>query len=858
MLAQPITTDVLMEKYAKNSEKTADDIFKRVAMGVAKAEPNKHSERWVKNDLGVFVQKTIHDQDYWSEIFYQNMKRGAVGAGRIMSAAGTDVDATLVNCFTQPVGDSITGFDSEGHIGIYDALTESAETLRRGGGVGYDFSYIRPKNAKVGKVGAMASGPCSYMNIFNSSCETIESAGQRRGAQMGSLRINHPDIEEFIQAKRTPGRWNNFNVSVFVNDEFMIAKNNYQDIELVHKAEPSNLLIEAGAYKRADGLWVYKTVNANVLWNLIMKSNYDFAEPGILFADNINRDNNLNYCEYIRTTNPCGEQPLPDYGCCDLGPIILPKFVGNPFTDKCVFFIEDFKDAVRTHVRFLDNVLDVTLWPLEKQREESSGKRRIGLGFTGLANMLSMMGHAYNSKEGLAFAEFIVKTMRDTAYEASIELAKERGAFPLFDAKKYLKEGSFASRLPKKIKADIRKYGIRNSHLLSVAPVGTVSLAFADNASNGIEPPFSLTYTRKKRLGDGTTQEYPVVDHSLRVYLNTLAEGYRDNVLNAVINHQDTFLFGDKEYKLSSILPKSIVTAMELTPTEHLAMMQAVQPYIDSSISKTVNIPEDYSFDDFKTVYDQAWVGKLKGVATYRPNSILGSVLSIDKPKEAPKVITEERRSSNTDIDPTAILIPKRPLGKLQSITDKIQYYGDNGDYTFYVAVSFMKVNGVRGGKEITMNRPIEIFISVSPSSVPLEWVTVYSRTMSLIARTNLALFVKALQDNRSISAGKYIRYDWHTKEDGTKVPRHHGSDVAVISYAIQQILVEQGILDNNGNIVLSESVDEKTSPKVLVVTKPEVKHLPGKICAECGAAAVIKVDGCDKCMVCGILGSCG
>lgn len=285
MLPQQITTDVLIEKYAKGKEQTADEIFKRVAKGIASVENEEVRE-------------------YWETKFYENMKRGAIGAGRIMSAAGTNVDATLVNCFTQLVGDSITGPDKDGHIGIYDAVTESAETMRRGGGVGYDFSYIRPKNAKVGKVGAMSSGPCSYMNIFNSSCETIESAGSRRGAQMGSLRIDHPDIEEFIKAKRTPGRWNNFNVSVFVNDKFMNAKNNNKDIDLVHKAEPSAQLLESGAFKRDDGLWVYKTVKAKDLWDLIMKSNYDFAEPGILFESNINNDNNLNYCEYIRTTNP--------------------------------------------------------------------------------------------------------------------------------------------------------------------------------------------------------------------------------------------------------------------------------------------------------------------------------------------------------------------------------------------------------------------------------------------------------------------------------------------------------------------------------------------------------------------------
>lgn len=303
MSVQQITTDVLLEKYAKDQETTEDEIFKRVAKGISLNEADKYVERTFELD-GVILTKSVYERDYWEKVFYDNMKQGAVGAGRIMSAAGTNVDATLVNCFTQVVGDSITTLDDNGNIGIYTALSESAETLRRGGGVGYDFSYIRPKGAKVGKVGALSSGPCSYMNIFNSSCETIESAGQRRGAQLAALSITHPDIEEFITAKRTPGRWNNFNVSVFVTDEFMRMKESNNNIELVHKAEPGKLLIDQGAYKKEDGLWVYKVVKANYLWDLIMKSTYDFAEPGILFGDTINNDNNLRYCEQIRTTNP--------------------------------------------------------------------------------------------------------------------------------------------------------------------------------------------------------------------------------------------------------------------------------------------------------------------------------------------------------------------------------------------------------------------------------------------------------------------------------------------------------------------------------------------------------------------------
>lgn len=283
MQSQSITTDVLLEKYAKNGEMSADDIYKRVSKGIASVEANP---------------------DFWEKEFYQNMHAGAIGAGRIMSAAGTNVDATLMNCFVQPVGDCIQGNDAEGFPGIYEALRESAETMRRGGGVGYNFSKIRPKNAVVGKVGALASGPCSYMDIFDASCKTIESAGSRRGAQMGVLNIDHPDVEQFITAKRTEGRWNNFNVSVFVTDAFMAAKENNESIELIHKAAPSEKLIAEGAYQREDGVWVYKKVNANDLWNKIMKSNYDFAEPGILFRDNMNSDNNLRYCEILEATNP--------------------------------------------------------------------------------------------------------------------------------------------------------------------------------------------------------------------------------------------------------------------------------------------------------------------------------------------------------------------------------------------------------------------------------------------------------------------------------------------------------------------------------------------------------------------------
>ena len=347
---QPISLDVLSEKYLKPGETTADELYQRVARALASVE---------KPEL----------RAKYEALFLANLKAGAIGAGRIMSAAGTDIQATLINCFVQPVGDCIQGVDDEGFPGIYEALREAAETMRRGGGVGYDFSRIRPKGAQVKATASMASGPCSYMNVFDQSCSTVESAGARRGAQMGVLRIDHPDVHEFITAKRTPGRWNNFNVSVGVSDAFIQAVQNNAPWELVHKARPGAALLAQGAHQRADGLWVYATVQARELWDTIMKSAYDFAEPGILFLGRINEDNNLHYCEDIAATNPCGEQPLPSYGCCDLGPIILTRFVRHPFGfgGVAAFDFDAFTQAVALQVRALDNVLDVTYWPLDRK-----------------------------------------------------------------------------------------------------------------------------------------------------------------------------------------------------------------------------------------------------------------------------------------------------------------------------------------------------------------------------------------------------------------------------------------------------------------------------------------------------------
>src|SRR5471032_2833591 len=500
-------------------------------------------------------------------------------AGRILAGAGTDRAVTLFNCF-------VMGTIEDSMDGIFSALRVAALTLQQGGGIGYDFSSLRPKGAPVAGVGADASGPVSFMDVWDAMCRTIMSAGSRRGAMMATLAVDHPDIEDFITAKRTPGRLSNFNLSVLVSDAFMAAVKTDADWAL------------------SFGGKILRTVEAKTLWDTIMRSTYEYAEPGVIFIDRINSQNNLGYCETIAATNPCGEQPLPPYGACLLGSINLAKLVNHPFEDDAALDMAEMERLVGSAVRMMDNAITVSRFPLDAQAQEARAKRRIGLGVTGLADALILCKTRYGSPQSLELIRTWLAAVSHAAYRASVELAREKGPFPLYDMNPFLARPHIQA-LPPDIYNGIAAHGIRNALLTSIAPTGTISL-FADNVSSGIEPVFAFTYKRKILQPDGSRREELVSDYAVRAFHAKFGE--------------------------SAALPDYFVNAQTLAPADHLAVQAAAQPFIDSAISKTINVPASISFEDFAHVYLEAYDSGCKGCTTYRPNDVTGSVLSVEEP----------------------------------------------------------------------------------------------------------------------------------------------------------------------------------------------------------------------------------
>ena len=781
------------------------------------------------------------DPAHWEDVFYAALEDFRyLPAGRITAGAGTARSVTLFNCF-------VMGTIPDSMGGIFEMLKEAALTMQQGGGIGYDFSTIRPKGADVKGVAADASGPLSFMDVWDAMCRTIMSAGSRRGAMMATMRCDHPDIEDFISAKSDPARLRNFNVSVLVTDAFM---------EAVKAGKSWDLIF--------DGK-IYHTVEARDLWNRIMRATYDFAEPGVIFIDRINAMNNLAYCETISATNPCGEQPLPPYGACLLGSINLARLVSDPFEDGADIDTAELERLVATAVRMMDNVVDASRFPLPQQAEEAKNKRRIGLGVTGLADALLMMGQRYGSEAAADQAERWLKRIARAAYLASVELAKEKGAFPLFDAEKYLASGNMMA-MDEDVREAVRAHGIRNALVTSIAPTGTISL-YAGNVSSGIEPVFAYAYTRKVLQKDGTRTEEEVVDYAVQMYRAVHGE--------------------------EAELPDYFVNAQTLAPLEHVRMQAAAQKWVDSSISKTINCPEDISFEDFKEVYMAAYETGCKGCTTYRPNDVTGSVLSVSEEKKAEKFIgfgealkwrmeatgkkitevvsesgvsrdvinkllSREGSSTNAenaiaiarafglDVDgfmsraaPPEVVAnsdaePQTPHGDviymsepfdrpehLEGNTYKLKW--PDSEHAIYLTINDIIVGGRR--------RPFEVFIN-SKNMEHFAWTVALTRMISAVFRRggDVSFVVEELKAVFDPRGGAWVQ--------GKYIP----SILAAIGGVIERHMIAIGFLEGEGKGLKSDP-----TAKVVGLDAPR-----GKACPSCGQFTMMMVEGCMTCASCG------
>jgi ribonucleoside-diphosphate reductase alpha chain len=746
-------------------DKTIEDTWRRVATSLAAIE---------------------RDPAHWAERFYAAIDDFKfLPAGRVIAGAGSARDVTLFNCF-------VMGAIPDDMGGIFAHLREAALTMQQGGGIGYDFSTLRPRGAYVKGVGADASGPLSFMDVWDAMCRTIMSAGYRRGAMMATLRCDHPDIEAFVEAKSEPGRLRMFNLSVLVTDAFMQAVEENASWELTFNGS------------------VHHSLPARDLWDKIMRATYAYAEPGVIFIDRINRRNPLYYCEEIRATNPCGEQPLPPYGACLLGSLNLARFVEEPFTPQARLDTARLAAIIPDAVRMMDNIVDLSRFPLEAQQQEAVQKRRIGLGITGLADALVMCGLRYGSREAVTATEAWMALIEREAYLASTALAAEKGPFPLFDRDKYL-AGETIAALDDDVRAAIAKHGIRNALLTSVAPTGTISL-FADNVSSGIEPVFSYRYTRSVLMPDGTRREEEVSDYAYRLFRRLKGE--------------------------TAPLPDYFVDAQSLAPEDHLVMQAAVQRHIDSSISKTINLPADIPFDDFKDIYVRAYAMGCKGCTTYRPNEVTGSVL--EAMPETPAARPQQAELPLPAPAPTAkpadvyeaggVVYMSQPLSRPEALpgqTYKINW--PESEHAMYITINDVVQDGRR--------RPFEIFIN-SKNMEHYAWTVALTRMISAVFRRggDVSFVVEEMKAVFDPRGGAWM--------EGRYVP----SLLAAIGDVIERHMVEIGFLPSR------ERNQAARMAQVVNLSPPSPSRLPGprlRQCPKCGEAALIRSENCDQCTSC-------
>ena len=737
-------------------DRTIEDTWRRVATALAAPE---------------------REPAVWAERFYEALSDFKfLPAGRVVAGAGSGRNVTLFNCF-------VMGTIADDMGSIFGHLREAALTMQQGGGIGYDFSTLRPKGAPVKGVGADASGPLSFMDVWDAMCRTIMSAGYRRGAMMATMRCDHPDIEAFIEAKRAPGRLRMFNLSVLATDAFMQA---------VKEDAPWDLTF-GGTH--------FKTLQARELWDKIMRATYAYAEPGVIFIDRINRLNNLYYAETISATNPCGEQPLPPYGACLLGSINLAALVKEPFSDNAQLDMDELNRLVPLAVRMMDNVVDASRFPLEQQTKEAKAKRRIGLGVTGLADALILCGLRYGSAKAVATTEAWMRAIERAAYLASADLAREKGAFPLFDKEKYL-AGENIKGLAAEVRAAIAANGIRNALLTSIAPTGTISI-FADNVSSGLEPVFSFKYTRNVLMPDGSRREEEVSDHAYRLFRR---------------------LKGD-----NAPLPDYFVDAQALSPADHVVMQAAVQKYVDSSISKTINVPADFPFEQFKDVYLQAYELGCKGCTTYRPNEVTGAVLEVKqeaKPQKQAELPLPTPPNKPADVyEAGGVVYMTQPLSRpetLQGRTYKVAW--PLSEHAVYVTVNDIVQDG--------RLRPFEIFVN-SKNMEHYAWTVALTRMISAVFRRggDVSFVVEELKAVFDPRGGAWM--------EGHYVP----SILAALGEVIEQHMIEIGF------------IQPKTAPESVEANR-QVVNLPGQAaglrqCPKCGQAALIRIENCDQCTSC-------